>query len=287
MIDEIHDICFTAESKDGFHTLFSSIKTDPQDIGVAYDELIELANSHFTLTFTPITKYEYLSSEIDNSTASYYSINQAELSELIMENNATKIIDWFSQLEKDIKHTNLPEGVQASMISSNIYHQLMNLLDKRCDIPSQNYLSPEATYTKLMQQNNLEDMFVTLATTALDISNIIKYTSKPIYTDTFQSALSYIDIHYCEPDFSLEKVAKYANMGRCYLSALFTQNIGKTFIEHLTEIRMTKAIELMKDSSKMVYEIAEEVGYQNSTYFSTVFKKYYKISPKEYRNRNA
>ena len=66
---------------------------------------------------------------------------------------------------------------------------------------------------------------------------------------------------------------------------MFTQNLNKTFIEYLTELRMEKALDLMKNSTKMIYEIADSIGYQNSTYFSTVFKKYYGKSPKEFKTK--
>ena len=48
---------------------------------------------------------------------------------------------------------------------------------------------------------------------------------------------------------------------------------------------MKKAKELLKMTQLPIYEIAEEVGYKNATHFSAAFKRSYKESPKEYRNK--
>ena len=63
------------------------------------------------------------------------------------------------------------------------------------------------------------------------------------------------------------------------------KELGATFSQYLTSVRMNKAIELLQNSDHKVYEIAEEVGYQNFSYFSTSFKKQFGISPFEFRNK--
>lgn len=82
---------------------------------------------------------------------------------------------------------------------------------------------------------------------------------------------------------SLQNVAQQVYMTPTYLSLLFKLNTGKTFIEHLTDIRIEKAKEMLKATHYKNYEVAEKVGYQDSRYFSQIFKKKVGLSPSEYR----
>ena len=70
-----------------------------------------------------------------------------------------------------------------------------------------------------------------------------------------------------------------------YLSRLLKQEIGVSFIEYLTHVRVQKAIQLIQDPATKLYEVAERVGYANQHYFSTAFKKVLGVSPAEYRKR--
>lgn len=93
-------------------------------------------------------------------------------------------------------------------------------------------------------------------------------------------------IHHMEQECqfaSLQSVAQKVYMTPTYLSLLFKTNTGKTFIEHLTDIRMDKAKDMLKSTHYKNYEVAERVGYQDPRYFSQIFKKKVGLSPSEYR----
>ncbi len=68
-----------------------------------------------------------------------------------------------------------------------------------------------------------------------------------------------------------------------YLSAVFSQNMQKTFIEYVTEKRIEKAKKLLRQTDKPSSEIAKEVGYRDAHYFSFVFRKLVGRNPREYR----
>ena len=74
-------------------------------------------------------------------------------------------------------------------------------------------------------------------------------------------------------------------MTRSYFSQIFKEETGKTFVEYLTEVRMDKAKELLRSTDRMLYEIAEQVGYENPAYFTVAFKKQVGLSPRDYRKQ--
>ena len=98
-----------------------------------------------------------------------------------------------------------------------------------------------------------------------------------------KQAIDFIDGHYMDEEISLNRVAHAANVSANHFSALFSQNMGQTFIEYLTSLRMDKAKELLRCTSKRSSEIAGEVGYKDAHYFSYLFKKTQGITPSEYR----
>ena len=101
--------------------------------------------------------------------------------------------------------------------------------------------------------------------------------------DILENSIEYIKNHYMDENMSLNAVAQVANISANHFSALFSQNIGQTFIECLTGIRMEHAKELLRCTGKRASEIALEVGYKDSHYFSYLFKKTQGMTPSDYR----
>lgn len=92
---------------------------------------------------------------------------------------------------------------------------------------------------------------------------------------------------YVERDYrqaSLEHAAGVVHMNADYVSKYFHQNTGQLFSDYVVEVRMTKAAELLKDIRYKTYEISEMVGYSYPKNFTRTFRKYYGMSPRDFRN---
>jgi len=70
-----------------------------------------------------------------------------------------------------------------------------------------------------------------------------------------------------------------------YLSDLFRKEMGLTFQDYLSGIRLEKAEYLLEHTRDSITEITEQVGFQSGSYFSRFFRKRHGISPSEYRER--
>lgn len=100
---------------------------------------------------------------------------------------------------------------------------------------------------------------------------------------TIHKAIEYINAHYGE-DLAREDVAAKVYMSCAHFSRCFKIVTGSTYKDYLTEVRMQKAIELLKTNAK-VSDIAQKVGYSNSNRFNVNFRNYTSYSPTEYRSR--
>jgi len=92
---------------------------------------------------------------------------------------------------------------------------------------------------------------------------------------------------HCHEDLSLETIARQVGLSPHYVSKIFKERTGVNYIDYLTECRVEKAKELMRDPSLSLKEIAIDVGYRDPNYFSKVFRKVCGLSPSEYRDRIA
>lgn len=84
----------------------------------------------------------------------------------------------------------------------------------------------------------------------------------------------------------IEDISKELGLCRSEVCKLFKDNLNTTFTEYLTKIRIEKAIELLESKEANVSQISELVGFNSSSYFTEIFKKYFKVTPLEYRKQN-
>lgn len=103
---------------------------------------------------------------------------------------------------------------------------------------------------------------------------------------TIIKAKKYIDDNLENNKLSLSLMAKHLYLNPSYLSRMFKKELGISFVEYLTKIRMEKAIELLKEGHMKAFEIADSVGISDSNYFSTCFKKYTGLSISKYKKNN-
>lgn len=96
-------------------------------------------------------------------------------------------------------------------------------------------------------------------------------------------AAKYIDDNFANEDISLNTVAAHVNLSPNHFSTLFSQEMGKTFIEYLTAVRMEKAKEFLRSTNMKSTDVAFAVGYKDPHYFSYLFKKTQDCTPREFR----
>ena len=167
------------------------------------------------------------------------------------------------------------------LIVSTRINAALVLQDMDCDkeqflssIPAESMSSPQ----------ELRNYLINVLSAAI---NMRDSKSQQQHGDLVDSAIKYIDKNFTDENISLNSVAQAINISTNYLSALFSQRLGVSFVDYLTQKRMTKAKQLLRQSSKRSSEIAYEVGYKDPRYFSFVFKKTQGCTPKSFRTGEA
>lgn len=97
----------------------------------------------------------------------------------------------------------------------------------------------------------------------------------------------YIERNYFNENLCMSEISEKMGISQTYITRLLKKELGMTFIDYLTSVRIEKAIILLDDPTTKIYEVAELVGYSTQHYFSNVFKRYMGISPLDYKRRSS
>ena len=107
---------------------------------------------------------------------------------------------------------------------------------------------------------------------------------KNIKDDRLIAMINYIQANF--KTITLDDMAEHFNLSTPYISKYIKDKSGKTFGEHVTQIKMKKAKTLLKNGNMTVENISEAVGYPNVEHFIRTFKKIFDMTPIQYRNQN-
>lgn len=99
-----------------------------------------------------------------------------------------------------------------------------------------------------------------------------------------KKAVQYINDNY-NKKISLEDIASYVGISKYYFSVLFKKEMDITFSNYLNTVRIEKAKQLLKNSQITINDMFYEVGFNDSQYFSKIFKKYVGMTVTEYRSK--
>ncbi|MDD3361292.1 MAG: response regulator [Hespellia sp.] len=101
--------------------------------------------------------------------------------------------------------------------------------------------------------------------------------------DLYQKMLRYVEMHYTTK-ITLEDMSGELHANKSYLSRLFKSRSGVNLFDEIITRRVEKAKEYIQTTNMKIYEISEATGFDDTAYFSRVFKKHTGMSPKEYES---
>jgi YesN/AraC family two-component response regulator len=206
-----------------------------------------------------------------------YTVIYKEIENNLLEHNTDKAILTVHEL-LDTMHRNFlrPEFVHTTCIriACTLIDKLGEYILSAADVSllQKEYISK---INNAQTVTTLEQVMNTL------IDTLIKHTSVKNQNNaeqTVQWAVTYINNNY-DKEVTLEQIANELFVSPGYLCRIFKKHVGKRYASYVTDIRMKKAKELLCSGKFTVTEVAYKVGFNDASYFSSVFKKYYAQPP--------
>lgn len=136
----------------------------------------------------------------------------------------------------------------------------------------------------ILNANHLPELVSILQEYTYYISEAIYEKKQVKEYNLVDQVKTYLENNIDNPDLGLASTAAEFFVSPGHLGRMMKKEIGQTFVEYLTQLRMKKAEELLKQTDMKGYEIGKKVGITDPHYFSTLFKKHTGRSMNEYRN---
>lgn len=192
-------------------------------------------------------------------------------------------IDTELQLfENTLKINGTTSHMFVIMVISDIFFQIIKLPEGIEEFSKEILEKTTNYYQKIINQKDITGVFYYLKKVCYNINDIFAEVYSGKFGSVLKRAIDYINANYHNEDLMLKDVAGYAFVSSSYLSIILKKEMGITFIEYLTKVRMEHAKKLLDETQMKQYEIAEACGYSNPTYFSSIFKRVYGVSPSGY-----
>lgn len=114
--------------------------------------------------------------------------------------------------------------------------------------------------------------------------SVLVQNSRECQMDYLEAAQACIAEAYADASLSLDEVSRRVGISGPYLSSLFTTLTEEHFLDYLNRYRIERACELLKNTNLSIAEVGFQVGFNSSSSFIRVFKKYRQVPPGSYRS---
>lgn len=131
----------------------------------------------------------------------------------------------------------------------------------------------------------LDDIHRVTSTKLLELKQVLGERTHGGLSSASSRIIRYIHTHFADDDLSVQDVSDYMQMTASHLISIFKDSTGKTIKQYVTEYRMEKAKELLRNNRLKVLDVASQVGYKDGEHFAKIFRKTTGMTPSDYRER--
>jgi two-component system, response regulator YesN len=252
-----------------------------EDISTAYKAAQDCSNYRFKYGLKSVLFNERITADILNESkysealeeSLFKALKLGNLNDIEIElNKIFSLIEKMSYSDMMISIAQL--GINSQKVINNIYQ-----------------MGKENAYIDLKEFTNNIDGFETIEEVKdyflnryKDVIIQLKDKKSSRRNDVIENVKKYIITNYSDHLLTLEVIASEMRFSPNYLRTLFKEVEGKSISNYINEVRFENAKELLETTELTAMEISLKIGFSNCNYFYTAFKKYYGVSPNQFRN---
>jgi two-component system response regulator YesN len=261
----------------------SGAKETLSELPQAFSEALTALEYYYFESSSQVVFYEGQTSHISQAKKFNINVFKKDLAAYISQNDSEKLASIFEDIITLFRE-NKPRKEQAASASINIYTYLYSFFETGDDSYQDIFPYTINIAGQLNHFNSLEDILEWLRSFCQKLCRLLDDRKSTRSDKLADLARSYIKEHYMEK-LTLADVAEALNISSGHLSNTFRKLTGTTLSDYIAQVKIQHAMELIDTHRYLMYEISDQLGFDNPYYFSKVFKKVTGISPREHENR--
>ncbi|MBQ6481003.1 MAG: response regulator [Anaerolineaceae bacterium] len=197
--------------------------------------------------------------------------------------NSKELSAAVDQLLKELQEENASLHICVVQLN-RLYPLIIKKLNSQAFSFILERIPPVAAFeSKLRSASGLEEVRQYTQSLFDEIAYAMDQGKKGSERNVITRAKQYISENYSK-SISLVDIAEHVGLNASYFSQLFKTETGQTYMKYLTNYRIEKAKELLKDPTLKIFEVGEMVGYSDPQYFNRIFRQVVNSTPREYRD---
>lgn len=203
---------------------------------------------------------------------------KAELIRAIDDKDLDKVSIYANKLIKSLINNKSISKIYVS----NVFYDLVNKLYMKFEIFDKSIINKRIeSLIRCKDGIELENSFQKILEEIAKNNNVEIIDGKGIA----RKVIKIIKMEYMN-DLSLDYIAEKVNFAPAYLSYIFKKETGSNIIKHITDYRMKRAKSLLEEGKLKIVQVGRYCGYENQSYFNRLFKNYYGVTPKQFKEKN-
>lgn len=222
-----------------------------------------------------------------NTEASIYRLELYDgLLKNLRQGDFVQIEELLAELEKEIQKEHLSSEYIYFVFSGMMSMCLSYVSEMNGDI--QSIGNGNSPYLEMYKASSLEQCIQYLKDTFKKVIDEYQNQSVPSKRkkEITEKVCDFIKKHYSDSQLTVESIAENIFLDASYIRRVISAQLSCTVSDLISEVRMSEAVKMMKETDFSIALIAEKVGYNEPGYFSRCFKKYYGITPRQFVERN-
>ncbi|WP_019635814.1 helix-turn-helix domain-containing protein [Paenibacillus fonticola] len=196
------------------------------------------------------------------------------------EEEAVKIVK--SVMDKNIENENLSPDMRLQLVSE-LRGTLIQLINQKVFEESPSFDELHHQIMSIQPAKGMAAVQEEILQIIKALCSVIKSKKNDNHTEIIERIKRFILDNYSDQELNLYRVAEQAERPEKYISHLFKEVTGTNLSDYLEQVRMEKAVGLLKNKEHTVDEISASVGYSSSHSFRRAFKRVMGVSPSSYR----
>ncbi len=209
-------------------------------------------------------------------------MDRIDLNSVLKRGSKEDVLETANKIIKELKNADLNKE-KLYLVLNNLILESFKII-KDLDYKAEDLMKTiDKDRMESINYDNLREIEIMLKEFLLKLHDLISFNPDDKKAEIISEMKEYIAANYQE-GITLSEMARKFNLSSGHLSNLFHKETGESFSEYLNMIRLNKAKELLKTTDDKIYQIADQLGFNDAYYFSSWFKKQVGASPTTYRD---